>query len=119
MNPKNGANNETEPVTVQNTENGGLSDNTCIPAKLPKIAMDPQTELREEVHFLRRMAAELACNAGAALSPREDYGVKDFDSYIGTWQKIVGVQVKLDGGGDGIEKLIGELADGDGNPDEI
>jgi len=119
VNPKNGANIENEPIAVVNTENGGITDNACTPAQIHKMGLDSQTELREEITCLRRMASILAHKAGDALSQREEYGPKDFDSYIGTWAKIAGMQAKVDGGGDGIERLIGDLAEGDDNPDGI
>jgi hypothetical protein len=118
MSNQNGAKKEIEPTMVLNNTNGGYDGNACIPVELPKMGLDSQTEIREEAVILRRVAAELALNAGISLTQKEEYGAKEFDSYIGTWAKIAGVQAKLDGGGDGVEQLMSELADGDGSPDE-
>jgi len=83
-------------------------------------SLPPEREtVREETSILRRLAFRVAEKAGNSIEKKDEWNQKDFELAIGTWAKIVGVETKLEGDADGMEKLIDELTEGDEHPDAI
>jgi len=110
-------------VHKENDKNGGVKplvdgDHRNELKGVPPLP-SARDEIREESSDLRRLAFGIATKAGKVCETKDEWGPKDFDLVIGTWAKIVGVQAKLDGDADGIEKLIDELTEGDEHPDAL
>ena len=104
---------QTEGLTPDN----GAQDSTIKGAT--SIPLEGK-ELSEETSSLREKAHGLAMKAGTSLEKKDEWSTKDFDTFVNTWIKIIGVQIKLDGDADEIEKLIGEFTtDGDEYPDAL
>jgi hypothetical protein len=67
--------------------------------------------IESEMESLRSNAFELASSAAESLNSKEDWNPKEFDLLVGTFAKIVGVQMKMEGNEDGIDRLFSELTD--------
>ncbi len=67
--------------------------------------------IESEMESLRSNAFELATSAAESLASKEDWNPKDFDLLVGTFAKVVGVQMKMEGNEDGIDRLFSELTD--------
>ena len=101
--------------TINNGQvNGAITNGTM---NLPKMGEPPEASEsaseKEELAELRRQAYKLAISAARALHLKEDWNPKDFDLLVGTYVKVVGAQVKVAGGEDGIDRIIGELTETD------
>lgn len=72
---------------------------------------ESDTPVNKQVEILRNDAFELASSAAESLASKEDWNPKDFDLLVGTFAKVVGVQMKMEGNEDGIDRLFSELTD--------
>ncbi|MCD6218198.1 hypothetical protein J7L05_10140 [bacterium] len=72
---------------------------------------ESETPIKNQVKTLRNDAFELASSAAESLTSKDDWNPKEFDLLVGTFAKIVGVQMKMEGNEDGIDRLFSELTD--------
>jgi hypothetical protein len=98
---------------IQNT-NGSTDGHIEINGKA-EAPQNPHLKANEgeELEHLRRQAFELASNAARSLHMKEDWNPKDFDLLVGTYVKVVGAKVKIEGASDVIDRLLGELTESD------
>lgn len=102
--PANGENRAVESVTpVVPNSNGSEKGGSSL--------SQPERTIESEMESLRSNAFELATSAAESLTSKEDWNPKEFDLLVGTFAKIVSVQMKMEGNEDGIDRLFSELTD--------
>ena len=89
----------------KNSQNGaGTALQSCA---FKGVEEDSENNIvKGELAVLRQQSYDLASNAASVLDSKEDWCVKDFDTVVGTYLKIITAKTKIGGGEDEIVHML-------------